>query len=61
MMMRVKDSTPYATGGVYINFMSADETDRVRVGYGANFERLLEIKKKYDPTNLLRVNQNLSE
>lgn len=54
------ESAQYATGGVYINFMSADEVDRVRAGYGANFDRLLEIKRKYDPKNLFRMNQNIS-
>jgi FAD/FMN-containing dehydrogenase len=50
---------PYATGGVYVNFMSADE-DRVRAAYGANFDRLASLKNRYDPTNLFRVNQNVA-
>jgi len=51
--------TPYATGGVYVNFMTADETDRIKSAYGKNYDRLVELKRKYDPTNLFRLNQNI--
>jgi hypothetical protein len=51
---------PFSTGGVYLNFLSADEgEERVRAAYGANYERLVDLKNKYDPTNLFRVNQNI--
>jgi len=51
---------PFATGGVYVNFMPEDETQRVQTGaYGANYERLAKLKAKYDPTNLFRMNQNI--
>ncbi len=51
---------PHATGGVYVNFMPADEAQRVRDGaYGPNYERLTELKAKYDPDNLFRLNQNI--
>jgi len=53
--------TPHATGGVYVNFMPEDETQRVRVGaYGPNYERLAKLKTKYDPKNLFRHNQNIA-
>ena len=53
-------STPFATGGVYVNFMPEDETQRVQKGaYGPNYERLAKLKRKYDPTNLFRMNQNI--
>lgn len=55
-----KASEPFATGGVYINFMTADETDRVKAAYGSSFDRLTEVKKKFDPKNLFRMNQNIS-
>jgi FAD/FMN-containing dehydrogenase len=49
---------PFGTGGVYLNFM-ADE-DRVPAGYGAGkYERLVELKRKYDPDNVFRFNQNI--
>ena len=53
------DVEPYATGEVYVNFMPDDESDRVGNAYGGNYERLAEIKKEYDPTNLFRVNHNI--
>jgi FAD/FMN-containing dehydrogenase len=49
----------YAVGTVYINFMPADETDRVETAYGSNYKRLSEVKAKYDPGNLFRLNQNI--
>ncbi len=53
------DAEPHATGGVYVNFMPEEETDRIGNAYGGNYERLAEIKKVYDPTNLFRVNHNI--
>ena len=52
-------SAPYATGGVYVNFMPEDETDRVAQAYGSNYARLEALKTKYDPDNLFRLNQNV--
>jgi FAD/FMN-containing dehydrogenase len=49
----------YATGGVYVNFLTEDESDRVTKAYGGNFRRLAQIKAKYDPNNLFRLNQNV--
>jgi FAD/FMN-containing dehydrogenase len=50
---------PFATGGVYVNFMPEDETNRIESAYGKNFKRLIELKRKYDPENLFRMNQNI--
>ena len=52
-------SAPFANGGVYVNFLTADESNRVRAAYGSNFERLAHVKRKYDPGNLFRINQNI--
>jgi FAD/FMN-containing dehydrogenase len=52
-------SAPFASEGVYINFLSADESDRVRAAYGQNYERLARVKRAYDPSNLFRMNQNI--
>lgn len=52
-------SAPFASGGVYVNFLTADEGDRVRSAYGPNYDRLAQVKRKYDPNNLFRVNQNI--
>jgi FAD/FMN-containing dehydrogenase len=52
-------AAPFATGSVYVNFMTQDEGDRVRAAYGPNYKRLVDLKKKYDPANLFRMNQNI--
>jgi hypothetical protein len=52
-------ASPYATGGVYVNFMTEEEDERVRAAYGASYQRLVELKRKFDPTNLFRLNQNI--
>ena len=53
-------SAPFASGGVYVNFLTADEIGRVRSAYGSNYDRLVQIKGKYDPNNLFRTNQNIA-
>jgi FAD/FMN-containing dehydrogenase len=51
---------PFSTGRTYINFQTADEgEERIRATYGANYDRLAEIKQAYDPGNLFRVNRNI--
>jgi len=50
---------PYAEEGGYVNFMSGDDQDRVRANYRHNHDRLVEIKRRYDPANLFRLNQNI--
>ncbi|WP_400191461.1 FAD-binding oxidoreductase [Hymenobacter sp. B81] len=50
---------PHAAGGGYVNFMMDEGPERVKTTYGANYERLVSIKNKYDPDNLFRVNQNI--
>jgi FAD/FMN-containing dehydrogenase len=52
-------AAPHATGGVYVNFMPDDETERVVQAYGGNHARLAALKAKYDPDNLFRMNQNV--
>ena len=51
---------PFNLAGAYANFMMDDEGEaRVRAAYGGNYDRLAIVKKKYDPANLFRVNQNI--
>ena len=52
-------SAPFASGGVYVNFLTADESERIRTAYGPNYDRLAQVKHKYDPENLFRTNQNI--
>ena len=54
-----KASAPYASAGAYVNFMTADEGERVAAAYGSNYERLREIKRRHDPENVFRFNQNI--
>ena len=55
----IKALTPFSTGAVYVNFLTSDEEDRVKMAYGANLAKLVAVKKKYDPTNLFRMNANI--
>jgi FAD/FMN-containing dehydrogenase len=52
-------AAPYALGSVYVNFMTQEEGGRVAEAYGANYERLVTVKNRYDPRNLFRCNQNI--
>jgi FAD/FMN-containing dehydrogenase len=50
---------PYSAGGAYVNMMMDEGQERVKASYGANYDRLTEVKAKYDPANFFRVNQNI--
>jgi len=52
-------TTPFATGAVYVNFMTEEEGQRVEEAYGDGYGRLVELKNKYDPNNMFRLNQNI--
>ena len=48
-------------GGAYVNFLGTDGAERIRAAYpGPTWDRLTEIKRRYDPTNLFRLNQNIA-
>ena len=52
---------PYLRRGRYVNYLAEDDTGEAaaRAAYGSNFDRLVDIKTKYDPTNLFRLNANI--
>jgi hypothetical protein len=51
----------FSTGGTYVNFLTEEEgEDRIRNAYGANYDRLAEVKAKWDPDNLFQVNKNIA-
>jgi len=51
---------PYSAGGAYVNFMMDEGQERVQASFRDNYPRLAAIKKRYDPTNFFRVNQNIT-
>jgi FAD/FMN-containing dehydrogenase len=50
---------PFARDGVYSNFLGDEGPERVRAAYGGNYARLRDVKARYDPRNLFRLNQNI--
>jgi FAD/FMN-containing dehydrogenase len=54
------DMRPWATGGVYLNFVGDEGADRVAAGYGeANYERLVRVKTEFDPDNVFHLHHNI--
>jgi FAD/FMN-containing dehydrogenase len=53
------DLHPTSAGGAYVNFLMDEGEDRVRASYGGNYERLVQVKGRYDPENTFHVNQNI--
>ena len=58
-VQETRDSLQPFAHGVYVNQLGGTSDDLVSVAYGPNYARLVEIKKKYDPNNVLRLNQNI--
>ncbi len=52
-------TAPLSEEGGYINFMAGDDQERIKANYGGNYDRLVQVKRTYDPDNLFRVNQNI--
>ena len=51
---------PYTADAVYVNYLGADEPERVRAAYGPNWERLVALKRRWDPDNVFHLNQNIA-
>ena len=58
-VIALRDELQPFSHGLYVNGLSETSDELVRAAYGPNYARLVEIKKKYDPTNVLRLNQNI--
>jgi FAD/FMN-containing dehydrogenase len=54
-----RNAAPWASGGAYVNFMTAEEGGRIEQAYGANHARLTRAKRQYDPQNVFHMNQNI--
>ena len=52
-------TAPLSEEGGYVNFMSGDDQERIRANYGGNYDRLVDVKREYDPDNLFHLNQNV--
>jgi FAD/FMN-containing dehydrogenase len=50
---------PFMEEAVYVNYLDADESARGRAAYGPNWERLVELKRQYDPDNIFHINLNI--
>jgi hypothetical protein len=51
---------PFASTAVYVNYLGLEGAQRVRAAYGVNYDRLVALKNRYDPTNLFHLNQNVT-
>jgi FAD/FMN-containing dehydrogenase len=52
-------TAPYSEAGGYVNFMADDDQGRIRDNYKGNYDRLVDVKRAYDPDNLFHLNQNI--
>ena len=52
-------TAPHSEPGGYVNFMAGDDQERIKDNYRGNYDRLVEVKRKYDPDNLFHLNQNI--
>jgi hypothetical protein len=53
-----KEIEPFSKG-VYVNHLDSDDNERVKNAYGVNYEKSRQIKRKYDPNNFFRLNNNI--
>jgi hypothetical protein len=58
-MAYLEELHPYSAGVAYVYFMMGVGQERVKATYRDNYDRLVAVKKQYDPTNFFRVNQNI--
>jgi hypothetical protein len=51
---------PFSSGGYLLNFLGQESDDTIKAAFGPNYDRLVSLKNKYDPTNFFRQNQNIT-
>ena len=54
-----RDLHPTSAGGAYVNFLMDEGDDRVRAAYRGNYDRLAQVKQRYDRDNVFHINQNI--
>ena len=52
-------TAPHSEAGGYVNFMAGDDQERIRDNYKGNYDRLVDVKRRFDPDNLFHLNQNI--
>ena len=52
-------TAPHSEPGGYVNFMAGDDQERIRDNYRGNYDRLVDVKRRFDPGNLFHLNQNI--
>jgi hypothetical protein len=52
-------TAPHSEEGGYVGFLAGDDQHRIKANYRGNYDRLVEVKRKYDPDNLFHLNQNI--
>jgi len=50
---------PFSSAGTYVNYLSSDSEDAVRESYRTNYQKLVALKRKYDPSNVFHLNRNI--
>ena len=50
---------PASAGGAYVNFLMNEGQDRIKASYRGNYDRLTQVKQRYDPANTFHINQNI--
>jgi FAD/FMN-containing dehydrogenase len=50
---------PWSSAGTYVNYLSSDSDEAVRAAYKTNYQRLIALKRTYDPSNVFHLNRNI--
>jgi hypothetical protein len=50
---------PFSSGAYFLNYLGEEGEDTIKAAFGSNYDRLMAVKKKYDPRNFFCLNQNI--